>query len=398
MTKILIITQNFFPEIGSGANRMTKIYQLINEKASVTVLTTEPQYPNKTYYEQNKFFDHNAEQLNIFRIKTRVHRFEKKIMFRFLLYLEVFIKFYIKILKDSSQYDVIYVTSPPLSIPLVGILAKKKFKCKLIVEIRDLWPETIKAMEIVKSPFIWIIMKISYMLEKKIYNIADKIVVNSEGFFDYIKAIVKKDKEIIFLPNSLIKEELKIPLKKTDSKNFTVIYAGNIGFAQNIDNFVTLAIKYREHKNIKFVLMGYGSKFDEIKLEIEKLKLANIEINLPEPRPVALKMIQSADIAYVGLNKHDIFKTVIPGKIIDYMGMGTPILGTTYGYSRKIIEDAKAGLIYDESDFDGIEEGFKKLLDKKTNEVFGENGKNYAREYFNWDYNKSILFNLIFNN
>ncbi|EUJ52458.1 glycosyltransferase [Listeria fleischmannii] len=204
--RILLITQNFSPEIGSAANRMLRISENLSEHFQLTVLTTEPQYPKKDIYEDSRFWQEKIDNIEVKRVVTKNRRFERNFLARFLLYLEVLWKLLKIICKDKNQYDLVFVSTPPLSIPLLGLFAKRKFKAGLIVDVRDLWPETLKA---VKGIFTRIIRYLAYPIERFIYLKADEIIVNSEGFIPYIRKIVGEEKEIYFIPNSLTKEEFE---------------------------------------------------------------------------------------------------------------------------------------------------------------------------------------------
>ncbi|WP_254260070.1 hypothetical protein [Listeria fleischmannii] len=92
--RILIISQNFPPEIGSAANRMKGICQCLNEVADVTVWTTEPHYPYKQLYQQTDFLEGAPEGVTIKRIKTKSVRFEKKYPSAFFAIFRSFIPFY----------------------------------------------------------------------------------------------------------------------------------------------------------------------------------------------------------------------------------------------------------------------------------------------------------------
>lgn len=136
--KILLITQNYFPEIGSAANRMKNFYETLSEDNEVDVITTIPVYPDtRLYVDKQEKGSENITQVNI-----KIKKYEKNLFFRFLLYIEVLAKILIVILKRKGTYDQIFVSSPPVFIILAGIVAKIKWKADLIMDIRDLWPDS----------------------------------------------------------------------------------------------------------------------------------------------------------------------------------------------------------------------------------------------------------------
>lgn len=392
--RILLITQNFSPEIGSAANRMLRISENLSEHFQLTVLTTEPQYPKKDIYEDSRFWQEKIDNIEVKRVVTKNRRFERNFLARFLLYLEVLWKLLKIICKDKNQYDLVFVSTPPLSIPLLGLFAKRKFKAGLIVDVRDLWPETLKA---VKGIFTRVIRYLAYPIERFIYLKADEIIVNSEGFIPYIRKIVGEEKEIYFIPNSLTKEEFEQKKESNKTDEITIIYAGNLGIAQDLSIFLSLAERFKHNKKVHFLVIGYGIHYQEIKDQVKKQNLTNVVIKPPEPREKVFKRLQKADIAYMGLDSHPVFQTVIPGKVIDYMGAALPIIGITSGYSKHIIELAGAGVVLDkEADLNKLEEVVMEwIFSPKSRKCYGENGKRFATQYFNWEKNKKELERIV---
>ncbi|MBC1522363.1 glycosyltransferase family 4 protein [Listeria aquatica] len=392
--RILIITQNFPPEIGSAANRMKGICQALNEVADVTVWTTEPHYPQKDLYRQADFWEELPQDIKIRRIKTTSANFEQNFLRRFLLYLEVLFCFFKLIIRETETYDIVFVTSPPLSVPFIGLLAKRKFKANFVVDIRDLWPETLRA---VKGIFPKLLRYLSYPIEKHIYHRADKLIINSEGFTEYIQKIVGDKRKIYFLPNGLTDFELKLAPASKKEEKITIVYTGNMGIAQDIDSLFHLAESFQRNKKARFLLIGYGRNYMEIQQKINEKGFENIIIKPPESRKRVWKRLQEADIAYIGLKEHPVFETVMPGKVIDYMGASLPIIGVASGYSKRIIEEAHSGVVFHKEDQHKITEKLAELIEsQELRKFYGKNGNEYAQQNFNWQTNKGLLYKFIF--
>ncbi|MBC1521316.1 glycosyltransferase family 4 protein [Listeria aquatica] len=388
--KVLVITQNFAPEIGSAANRMERICEILNEAEAVTVFTTEPQYPQRAIYSKDKFRTSSSSTgFIIKRVKTRRYATEKNLFFRFLLYLEVFIKLLLAIRREKQNFDIVLATTPPLSIPLVALFAKRKFKAELVLDVRDLWPES---MQIFNHFIATIARRSSYWIERVIYQKADRIIVNSEGFIPFIREKVGESKEILFSPNALMPKEFYSKRIFNTKEFFKIVYVGNMGAAQDLDSFILLAKSLQDHPHIRFQMIGYGADYARIRKRINDERLWNIEIRSPEPRQKIIEHLKSADIAYVGLENIPILHTVIPGKIIDYMGSALPIIGIASGYSKKIIEQARAGIVFEEKQIMAIK---KVLLEWASHPEIrfyhGENGRAYAEKHFSWELNQSLL-------
>ena len=214
MKKILIITQNFYPEVGSGANRLTKIAQYLTQNnMQVTVLTTDPNYPNRNLYENVEKNDELLGIHRVIRIETKANNYTKNMFKRLLLYLEMTRKLLGAIRQLDEKTDAIFITSPPIFMAFVGWYAKRKLKKPLIADIRDLWPDSLAGVEVFSNPFF---LKMAYKLEAFMYRISDAFIINSEGFLADVKQKISHEKPIAFMPNSLCKEELEAAKKVHD--------------------------------------------------------------------------------------------------------------------------------------------------------------------------------------
>src|SRR5690625_3269681 len=127
--KVLIITQNFYPVIGSAGNRMKNIFQLLNENnIETSILTTEPAYPNKNLYKNREFWDDeklNGEKKKIIRIPTHSNTFTNKLLERLFFYIEIMFRFLAEIWKHRKiTYDFIYVSTPPIFIVFSALIGR----------------------------------------------------------------------------------------------------------------------------------------------------------------------------------------------------------------------------------------------------------------------------------
>lgn len=393
--KILIISQNFYPEIGSAANRSKNIYQLLIEEGyTVSVLTTEPSYPNKNMYEDEKFWDDEAlnhEAETIKRIKITNNKYSQSIFNRLIYYLEITIRMLIFILFNKRKYDVVFVTTPPIFVGIAGLFAKVTLKCRLLLDIRDLWPESLKGVGVFHQPFVIFLVK---KLEKIMYKYADSIIVNSKAYIDYIvdHAGISKQK-ITFIPNGVRHSELEMESAK--QKKNKVVYAGNIGLAQDIQLFKELS-KMLNDQNITTDFIGFGMKKKEFYQFVKQENLNNVRFLTPRTRKECLQLISGYQVGLVALTNKEVFEMVLPGKIIDYMTCGTPIVGAVSGYSRDIICGEKAGLISDAHNPNEMVNYILEIFEHPDlRERLSENARNYVKVNFIWENNIKTLVRII---
>lgn len=395
--KVLIITQNFYPEIGSAGNRMKNIFLLLQGKGfEVDVLTTEPTYPTKKIYYNSKFWDDerlNKDQVHIDRVTMSNKKYSRSLVKRLLYYLEMAFKMFFSVIKSRKKYDIVYTTSPAIFIAMVGLVAKVKFRAKLFLEIRDLWPESLKGVGIFDKP---IILNIFRRIEKLLYKKADSIIVNSKGFINYImKNSNKPAHEILYLPNGAMKHEL-IP-KKEKKNSFKVIYAGNIGLAQD-DQVLKELAKLLHARNIKFTIIGYGLKTQGVRDFVKREKLNNVKFLQPLTRAECLQVIREHDIGLVTLTKKDVFETVLPGKVIDYMTCGIPIVASVSGVAKELIMNENAGFVSEKNSATELIKYIDKL--HQNPDLRAEIGKNafaFVERNFLWESNIEALVHVLNN-
>ncbi|GGH76516.1 glycosyltransferase WbuB [Pullulanibacillus pueri] len=393
-----MISQNYYPEIGSAANRMKNIHRLLKKnQVNVTVLTTEPCYPNRQLYEEDSsFWSHEESESGqeVIRVHPKMRKYTSNMLNRLLHYLEIMLRLTMVIFHLRRSFDYVLVTSPPIFIGVVGLIAKWKYKTPLILDVRDLWPETLKGVGIMNHKPI---LKLAYLFEKKLYRSADRIIVNSPSFKSYILAKGIAEEKISFMPNSLTEDELlkaETPVKKEGP--LTVIYTGNLGLAQDVEKLVKMAEHFADRKDIRFKIIGYGYKKAVIAKTIKACQLDNIELLHPKTREETLTAIHGADIAYVTLQDKEVFNTVLPGKIMDYMAMRKPIVGDVAGYSSFVIREAKCGLVAEDRDLEALCKAITRLVENPNlRKMYGDNGYRYAYRKLRWNTNIQVLLTIL---
>ncbi|WP_255508425.1 glycosyltransferase family 4 protein [Exiguobacterium sp. Helios] len=391
---VLMICQNFYPEIGSAANRMKNIFKRMEQQGSnVHVLTSEPLYPTAELYTDAMFWDEpSLDAANITRIQPRDLRATTNLWRRLRLFLEQFVLAVREVRQDQKQYSYIYATTPSIFMGLVGVVAKFIKKAPLVLDVRDLWPESLVGVGITKSR---VLLAPLYWLEKWMYHRADQIVINSEGFRSYIESKGIAPEKIHYIPNSIEENEWLIKRRKV-SEQVRVVYTGNIGLAQDVFLLLDVAEQLQEDGNIEFHVVGYGYHKEKFEEHVLKRGLTNIHFMNAMPRWDALKQLAKSDIAFATLVESTAFDTVTPGKIIDYMAMGCAIVGAVSGHAAKVIEEAGAGFVSRERCRETIVGQIRYLAEHpEAREAMGQSGIAYVQTHFDWEQNQERLFEAI---
>ncbi|WP_368042539.1 glycosyltransferase family 4 protein [Ectobacillus sp. JY-23] len=394
MKRVLMITQNFYPEIGSAANRMKNIYMELKEAGyEVTVLTPSPSYPNQNLYKDEAYWTDEHIEADVVRIHPKTRKYTHNIFKRLMLYLEVAARLILCTLRLKKEYDYIFVSTPAIFIPLAGIFAKRKMKAKLILDVRDLWPDSLIGVGVFQQRWV---LKSAYWLERFIYRHADHIIINSQGFRTYIEAKGIPPQRISFMPNSLTDSELHMLPMDTQTEKVTVIYTGNIGLAQDIMKLIEVAERMQVYEDIEFVIVGYGYKKNVVKELIQQKNLTNIRFLKPKNRQQTLEEVAKAHIAYVSLSDKEVFETVLPGKVIDYMCVGKPMVADVSGYAHQVIKKAQCGIVAVTRTSEEIERSILRLAqDPGLRKQLGKNGHAYAYQELRWKTNIEALLSIM---
>ncbi|EUJ42308.1 glycosyltransferase family 4 protein [Listeria riparia] len=397
MKKLLLISQNFYPEIGSASNRMKQLFSYFSKKYDAKLLTTEPQYPNRSIYEQPKFWGETMDGEKISRIQPKTAKYESNMILRFLLYLETMCRFLWCIVREKESFDIVYVSSPPISIAIVGLFAKKKLNATLMVDVRDLWPASLQGVGKFNSSFF---LFVAYWIEHKIYQHADHIIINSESFQTYIVEKGIDTQKISFVPNGLTNQEMAQGRRdrpmKMKQEPLTVIYTGNFGLAQELESFINMADHFKTTDTVRFEMIGYGAHYQTITNTVRAKHLRNIHIYPPDTRENILQKLIHSDIAFVSLVPHPVFETVIPGKIIDYMGCGLPIIGMVSGYAKQVIEKSETGFSFQHKEADKMYQKLSELLESPVlRKKLRNNGLAYAKKNYSWQDNFQRIEHII---
>ncbi|MFC3420063.1 glycosyltransferase family 4 protein [Salinicoccus hispanicus] len=389
--KILLITQNFYPEIGSGANRFKNLYIQLSKNHDVTVLTTHPTYPNAKMYQDDKYW--NEPKINdsndILRLKMRSNKQGKSMVSRMLYYLELSYKVRTYVRQYQHEYDVVYVTTPNIFIPWSAFFFQKKIEStRRILEVRDLWPDSVRDIEKINIDRIYPILK---FMEKRMYQKADNIIINNEGFRAHIARMVPLKKQL-FIPNGFTEDEVDF---KSVPEEFKVIYTGNIGFAQSYEQLIDVA-HLLEERQIIFNVVGYGVNAHKFNDYIKKHKFKYIHTYNEKSREECLDMIRRHSVQLSLLKESDVFLNVLPGKIIDGIGCGIPVVTNLGGYTNQMINNYEVGFAKEKATAEEIVNAIAGIRSNaEREETYRRNSKVLLDEKFLWENNIEKLEQLL---
>ena len=388
--RILYITQYFYPEIGATTNRALANVRYLSKKGhDVTVLTEMPNHPKGIIFDGYKGKFIITETMEEFKIK-RVWVFtsvKKNFITRLLFYISFACLGSLSAILSWKRYNVVYVTSPPLFVGIIGLALKLFFPgTKFIFEVRDLWPDAAVEVGELKNKHF---RKFSYSLEKLLYKKADHIIAVTERFKLKIVEKGSSSKKISVIRNgsdlSFQKVDVSEEMKKkfNTNRNFIVIYAGNLGIAQNLTTVLKAAVLLKE-KNILFLMIGTGPEEALLKDYAKSHNLTNVIFTGEIAKENISEYLSLSDCGIIPLKNIKVFERTIPSKLFDYMSANLPIILGVKGEAKEILEQSETGICFEPDNIDDLKE--KILYLQKNEELlknFSRNGRKTVSEKFN---------------
>lgn len=285
--------------------------------------------------------------------------------------------------------DVIIATSPQLIVAVPGVLGAAARHCPLVFEVRDLWPETGIAMGAIRpsSPFA----KGLYAVEAWAYRRAAAITVLTPAFRENIvgRGLAPADK-IWFIPNGANFSMRPSPGARERTRErygwrdqFVMLYAGAHGIANDLMQLVLAAEVLKDEHDILLVTVGSGAELPIMREEVKRRGLENIQLLGPVPKREMAGLLAAADVGAAILRKCEIFRTVYPNKVFDYMSAGLPVLLAIDGVARRLVEEAQAGVYVEPGDTEAMRTAILWLRDNRRQAAeMGARGESHVRKHF----------------
>jgi glycosyltransferase involved in cell wall biosynthesis len=286
-----------------------------------------------------------------------------------------------------GDFDIILVYQlSPITVGVPARILKWRSGSKLILWIQDLWPESVVAAGEIRSAGIKNAVE---MITRWIYRRCDRILVQSRAFKTSVTQRGVDPDRIRYLPN--FAEEIfdgcpEVTLGRDSSKpnKFKIMFAGNIGAAQDFRTIVEAAELTRKHTGIQWLIVGDGRQKAWLTKEISERRLDNVLMLGRYPKVEMPGVLAKANILLVSLKKDPLFALTIPSKVQAYLACGKPILGSLNGEGARVIDEARAGVSVAAENPDLLASTAVELsrLDQEQLRTMGRNARRYYKEKF----------------
>lgn len=393
--RILVVTQYFWPE----NMRINDLVRDFTEKGhSVTVLTGLPNYPEGNIFEKYKvapgqFNEYAGARVVRVPMLARGKRSISLVLNYFSFFTSASICGSYKL--RGEQFDAVFVYAvSPIMAAIPALVIGRLKKTPVFVWVLDLWPETLRAVGVVKKPAL---LSLVGKMVSWIYNRTDYLLLQSHGFFENVQKYCTKEiasQRLVYFP-SWAEDDFSVAasqgsrLLTRDESVFTVVFAGNLGEAQDLPTVLDAAEELVGKVSVRWVIVGDGRMSEWLSQQVQSRKLENVLLLGRHPLEEMPALFACADALLVSLKTNDVFEKTIPGKVQAYLASGRPLLGMINGEAARVISDSGAGFTCPSGDAKGLADITLALAQKDSSQLkeMGESG----REYYLRNYSKPLL-------
>lgn len=394
--KILFVCQYFYPETFRGNDIA---FHLAEEGHDVHVVTGIPNYPKGKFFPGYGLFKKRHEVINGVRV-TRlplVPRGEDNKIMLMLNFFSFFIVGWFWMLFHAlwHKYDLAFCQQlSPVMMSSPAVLYKKMRHVPLYTWVLDLWPESLTAAGGINNKYI---LGFFNLFVKSEYKNSDKILTSSKSFDQSILKYGDYKDKVIYYPqwsdgasnasglNFALPEKLQ---EFSSNGDFIVMFAGAVGEAHGMECNMQAALKTKEYKNIKWVIVGDGRRLDWVRSFVKENGIEETVITLGRfPSETMPLFFEKADVMLVSLTDSPLFNMYSPAKIASYMAAERPIIAALNGEGGEVIRAAECGWNVKAGDSDSLAKLVIALsqTDRQELAVKGQKGKAYYDKFFTKD-------------
>ena len=391
---ILFLSHYFPPESNAPASRTYEnCRRWVRRGHKVTVITCVPNVPDGVVYDgyKNRLRQREVvDGINVVRVWTYVAanrgRIRRTLNYISYMFSAIFFSLFVR------KPDVIVATSPQFFCGWAGVIASRLRRVPFILEIRDIWPDSIVAVGALRNRRI---VRILEWLELKMYAAAKHIITVGKSYKQVLieKGVPAEDISIItngfdcdiFYPRE---SDEKVRQRYNLNGEFVCSYVGTIGMACGLEVVLHTAklLKNRQRNDIKFLLVGAGATKEQLRRQALEENLDNIVFVERQDREAIPRILSVADACLVHLRRSDHFKTVFPSKILEATAMAKPTILGVEGYAAQFLREADAGICIEPENADQLAEAVENLADDpELCRSLGQAGREYVTKHHDRD-------------
>lgn len=359
--KLLLLTFYYPPDLSAGSFRASALVDALirrfGQDVEVDVLTTRPHryasYREKAAEEAAAI--EKRRSVSVMRLPVGFHR--SGLMDQSL----VFSGFAARALRavHGKRYDVVVATTSRLFTGFLGAQIARRTGAAFYLDVRDLFVENIR--EMFRKPGVSMLLPMLARIEEDMLRRAARINLVSEGFLDYFRRRFPA-REYSFFSNGIDREFLEFDFRKPAAEPVkTVLYAGNIGLGQGIEQIVPEAARLLGGR-CEFRIIGDGGQRPALASSLAAAGVRNVTLIPPMRRDALMEEYRRADYLLLHLNGFPSLEKVLPSKLFEYAATGKPILAGVRGHARRFIaNEVEGAALFEPGDARGLVEGLESL-------------------------------------
>jgi glycosyltransferase involved in cell wall biosynthesis len=384
--RILVVTEHFWPE----AFRINDLAEgLTGRGHKVEVVTGLPNYPEGRFFGGYGFrgpYREDHAGVEVHRVPI-LPRWKGRSWQLALNYLSFVMTATLRLLFSRSRWDAVLVFQPTPVTTILPALVLRARGVRVCCWIQDLWPDTLVATGLVRSPRLiaWITS-----LSRYLYRRCHRILIQSEAYRAQLLEMGLPDDRIEHLPNwaeDVFTRVGRVGAGEPDSRPFSVVFAGNLGRVQALKTVLDAATiaEHRSPGRCRWLFAGDGVLREWLAGEIRARTLEEA-VSLLGRRPLGEmpELFGRADALLVSLRADPVLAMTVPSKVQSYLAAGRPILGSLDGEGARILREAGAGFVSPAEDAMALAENVVRMmsLGPEDREALGRSGRVYYSRHF----------------
>ena len=391
--RILVVSHYFWPE-NFRVNDL--VAELGRRGHEVTVLAGPPNYP------EGRIFPQYRREPGRYAVYEGAEVVRVPVVTRGRSRLRLALNYLSAMLSGASlgtwrlrgkPFDAIFVFQPsPITTCLPAILIGRLKRVPVLLWVLDLWPETLAAVGVVRSP--WLLALIGRVVSF-IYRRCDLVLGQSRAFQPNIEKYAGDSSRFRYFPSwaePLFRASLAAvepaPEVQEFQDTFNVLFAGNIGEAQDFPAILDAAEALRHRADIRWLIVGDGRAAEWVRAEIGRRGLEEA-VRMLGRHPIERMpaFFRGGDALLVTLKSDPVFAMTIPGKVQTYLATGLPLIGMLDGEGARVIEEAGAGFVCPSGDGRALANRVARLAELPPGErvAMGARGVAYSQREFDRD-------------
>lgn len=377
--------------MGAPSNRLDPfIRQLVAKGHEVFVATGMPNYPAGVVfpaYRKRRFMREQVGGFTIFRTLYFTAPRNQAKWSQLVCYLS-FIPAAISSGLRAGKVDLVFSTSPPLFVALAGFVLAKLRGAKLVLDLRDLWPDEIIACGAGREGSTPV--RILRILEGWAYRTADRVCCTTNAFINTVIERGVPSEKIVFLPNGADLELFHPPTANTAKpteyplgSRFVAMYSGVLGIKHGLEVVLQAARLLRDEENIIFFFVGDGARRKALAECAQEMQLDNVVFGGERSAAEIPYLVACADICLSSVLPSAYLENIISVKIFEYMACERPVVAAQAGETARVLQDSGGGIVVPPGDSRALADAILALYrDPERRIAMGKLGREYVEQHY----------------